>query len=282
MFLLVCANALQPPRATCRLVASSQIVACASQPRHAVVLITDVDAPEPAALDMVTTLRSQGWAVRLASSSAGASAALAEDPQAVFELQRSGSSFALQEECEARQACLYRWQPASATFKRQAGGNHLPSHISPAPSFEAEAERRGWGFLDLSGLHEDERDEIETSQLSDVEIARLLGLPPPAPPPDASPNAPSDAPSGVPSGVPTEAPLLCALGYEASRDEDTALAAAEASRRPSLTRLARAVLFEGATEPPRSRVLADGTPWPAADGMVCQLHCMHSPCTTTS
>ena len=49
-----------------------------------------------------------------------------------------------------------------------------PTHISPAPSFEAEAERRGWGFLDLSGLHEDESDEIDTSRLSDAEIARLL------------------------------------------------------------------------------------------------------------
>ena len=184
MFLLVCANALRSPRTTCRRVASSQIVACASQPRRAVVLITDVDAPEPAALDMVTTLRSQGWAVRLASSSAGASAALAEDPQAVFELQRSASSFALQEECEARQACLYAWQAASATFKRQGqgGSQGMPSHISPAPSFEAEAERRGWGFLDLSGLHEDEIDPTAEPEPSSTQpTARSAEAPPTIP-----------------------------------------------------------------------------------------------------
>ena len=67
-------------------------------------LVADAAAPERTATDMVATLRAQGWAVRLGSSGAGADAALAEDPQAVFELQRSASSFALQEACEARQA----------------------------------------------------------------------------------------------------------------------------------------------------------------------------------
>ena len=158
MFIAVCVSALHPPRVRS---APSRIVACASDsrpdsPPRAVVLVADAAAPERTATDMVATLRAQGWAVRLGSSGAGADAALAEDPQAVFELQRSASSFALQEECEARQACLYAWQAASATFKRQGGSRHgMPSHISPAPSFEAEAERRGWGFLDLSGLHED-------------------------------------------------------------------------------------------------------------------------------
>ena len=101
MFVAVCVS-LRPPRLRS---APSRIVACASDPRPdsprlAVVLVADAAAPERAATDMVTTLRSQGWAVRLASSGAGAGAALAEDPQAVFELQRSASSFALQEECE--------------------------------------------------------------------------------------------------------------------------------------------------------------------------------------
>ena len=106
MFIAVCVSALLPPRVRS---APSRIVACASDsrpdsPRRAVVLVADAAAPERTATDMVATLRAQGWAVRLGSSGAGADAALAEDPQAVFELQRSASSFALQEACEARQA----------------------------------------------------------------------------------------------------------------------------------------------------------------------------------
>ena len=96
--------------------------AAAAQPRAAV-LVADPAAPGTTATDMMLTLGSQGWAVELFTSSSSASAVLATRPQAVFELEASASSLELLEACEVERRCLYRWQPASATF--------INSHPSP-------------------------------------------------------------------------------------------------------------------------------------------------------
>ena len=171
---------------------------------------------------------------------------LSDEPDAIFELQLTSQSMELQEAASLQRCSVYRWTPASATFKRCTpdDGSGLPAYISPAPSFEAEAEKRGWGFLDLSGLHEDDADEIDVSTLSDAELARLLDLPPPAAP---APPAPS--------GSREQTPLFCELGY--------AIAAPLASAE-DLSPLARRCLFESATEPPRAGVTADGSAWPQA------------------
>ena len=179
-------------------------------------------------------------------NAAPTAAVLSDGPDAVFELQLTSRSMELQEEASLRRCSLYRWQPASATFKRYTpdDGSGLPAYIAPALSFEAEAEKRGWGFLDLSGLHEDEADEIDVSTLSDAELARLLDLPPPA-----APAAPA------PPAIREQSPRFCELGYA------TAAPLAPAA---DLTPLARRCLFDSATEPPRAGVTADGSAWPQA------------------
>ena len=218
---------------------------------RAIVLVADAAAPENAALELISTLRSQGWSVRPVTNAAAQADALLSDgllPDVIFELQLTPRSMELQEAASASQRCsLYRWQPASATFKRCTpdNGSGLPAHISPAPSFEAEAESRGWGFLDLSGLHEDDADEIDVSTLSDAELARLLDLPLPAAPTTPASRAIREQP-----------PIFCELGY--------ATTAAPLAPAADLSPLARRCLFDSATEPPRARTTADGSAWPQA------------------
>ena len=166
--------------------------------------------------------------------------------RAVFELSVDGSSMDLMEVCSERGADLYRWQGSVGMFKRLCGSGGpawLSSGANSAVSEDIVTEERGWGYL--SG---DEEQVVDTSNLTDAELATLLNLPQPQQQHDSTGGKAADD---------WPAPLISALGYSLQ-----AVSADELAAAAPLTPTARRVLLHKATEAPGTASLADGAHLP--------------------
>jgi len=105
----------------------------------------------------------------------------AAEPQAisaVFELRVDAQSMALAEGAVSSGVPLYRFQTGAAAFKRIAGVAG-PRWLTPEPSFEKVAHANGLGFIGDDRYGDDDQ-AVDVTKLSDVELARFLGLPAPA------------------------------------------------------------------------------------------------------
>lgn len=174
---------------------------------------------------------------------------------AVFELSADGQSIELAAGAVACGGSLYRYQTGAAAFRRIAG-DAGPNWLTPAASFEQVAESKGLGFIGDDRYGDDDR-ALDVTELSDAELAHLLGLPPP----DAVNGAVNDVSAGGGEALPAVSELGYALSSLVGLHELEAAAA-------QLTQLARDVLLRKATEPPHSWRLADGAPFtPDAHGV---------------
>ena len=162
--------------------------------------------------------------------------------RAVFELGICAQTFDVVGYCQTNNADFYSFQPAVSMFKRLAGsGGPAWLCVGDTSSFSEDkiTEERGWGYL-----QGDEPQVVDTAQLSDLEIARLLDLEMP------------DTPGGDVLNPDDEQPRVSEYGYALH------LGADPRSPPSPVTEAARAVLFKRATEPPGTATLADGQSFP--------------------
>ena len=169
---------------------------------------------------------------------------------AVFELQFDGLSTHLAQAATECGVDLYRYQAGAAAFQRVAG-EAGPSWLTAEPSFEKVAECKGLGFIGDDRYGDDDL-ALDVSKLSDVQLAKFLGLPPPS----LEDISLTDTDS---------LPMVSELGYALCAGAELVQLA---QGLPFLTSVARDVLIRRGTEPPRSWLLADGTKYePNAQGM---------------